>query len=1291
MIYLFLVLQLQTLLVSSENIINGSIPVGESLTASESQQFSSSWRSPSGDFAFGFRKIQPNHGFTLSIWFDKIPDKTIVWHAQAVNTTTGLVPEGSKVTLTPDRGLVITDPRGQQHWISSLPPGSGSVSRGLITDAGNFRLLSKDSGEDLWLSFDHPTDTLLPTQSIEIGSNLSSRLTETSFKKGRFRLHLGDDGDLKLLVLNSKSLAETDVYFSYYESGTTEPNPGTRLVFNQSGYMYVLRSDNATRFGIKENVPVSSGDVYRRAVLHFDGVFAQYHHSKEQGSNGWELAWAVPDNICEKSSEEALGNVACGFNSICILGDDQRPKCQCPEKFSLMDPSDEYGDCKPDFEMQTCGPENNKTENVHVNVYELMRVDRTNWPYGDYQRYKNYDEDTCRNACLSDCFCAAVVYGNDRVCWLKRFPLSFGQRAPNGNHDDRRDSYTLIKVLKGVVDVPVTRYRGRNSGWLIIACSVLLGTSALFNFILLALYRRMNKRKKKRSQARDIGPATSTAVELNLRVFTYRELVVATGDFMDELGRGDRRLEDLIEDDLEAIEDMEMVERYVKIGIWCIQEESGLRPNMRNITQMLEVSSQNIINGSIPVGESLTASESQQFSSSWRSPSGDFAFGFRKIQPNDGFTLSVWFDKIPDKTIVWHAQAVNTTTGLVPAGSNVTLTADRGLVLTDPRGQQLWSSSLPPSNGSVSQGRINDAGNFGLLSETTEDSGEFLWSSFANPTDTLLPTQGMEVGRNLSSRLTETSFSKGRYRLHLGNDGDLRLLTLNPETLLESDINFAYYASNTKNQNPGTQLVFNESGYMYILQRNNSRFYLKEDVPVSSKDFYHRAVLHFDGVFAQYYHPKGGDGGWRWAWSQPENICAKGFGTDLAANEVGNLACGFNNICSLGDNQRPRCQCPERFVLSDPSDSYGDCKPDFEMHSCGAKSNQTDVSLYEFVTLEKTNWPSGDYKKYSNYDEERCKASCLNDCFCAAVVFRTICWKKKFPLSYGHRSPTGGSDTFIKVRKLTAGVPNTGRRGKGRDWLIITCSVLLGTSALVNFILLYMNRNKKRMAKKPNQRRYSGAATATDLNLRVFTYRDLVVATGDFVEELGRGAFGIVYKGVLKVSGDSEVNVAVKKLDRVAQESEKEFKNEVKVIGQIHHKNLVKLIGFCDEGQSRLIVYELLPNGTLAGFLFRRPRPSWEDRRRIAVEDNVILIDWAYDCFRQRRLKDLIKEDLEALDNMDLVERYVKIGIWCIQEEPGKRPNMRNVTQMLEGVAQVNDPPNPSPYNTFTCAESMSN
>ncbi|WZY79521.1 hypothetical protein YC2023_025905 [Brassica napus] len=85
---------------------------------------------------------------------------------------------------------------------------------------------------------------------------------------------------------------------------------------------------------------------------------------------------------------------------------------------------------------------------------------------------------------------------------------------------------------------------------------------------------------------------------------------------------------------------------------------------------LLVVLSQNIINGSVPVGESLTA-----------------------LDPSKSPT--------PNTTIVWHAQDVNSTSGLVPAGSKVTLTADRGLVLADPRGQRLWSYSLNPSNGSV--------------------------------------------------------------------------------------------------------------------------------------------------------------------------------------------------------------------------------------------------------------------------------------------------------------------------------------------------------------------------------------------------------------------------------------------------------------------------------------------------------------------------------------------------------------------------------------------------------------
>jgi len=97
---------------------------------------------------------------------------------------------------------------------------------------------------------------------------------------------------------------------------------------------------------------------------------------------------------------------------------------------------------------------------------------------------------------------------------------------------------------------------------------------------------------------------------------------------------------------------------------------------------------------------------------------------------------------------------------------------------------------------------------------------------------------------------------------------------------------------------------------------------------------------------------------------------------------------------------------------------------------------------------------------------------------------------------------------------------------------------------------------------------------------------------------LGKGAFRTVYKGVL--ASDSKRFVAVKKLDKMVDEGEKEFKTEVSVIGRTHHKNLVQLRGYCDEGQHQLLVYEYMSNGSLATFLFGISRPHWDQRVQIA-------------------------------------------------------------------------------------------
>ena len=83
-------------------------------------------------------------------------------------------------------------------------------------------------------------------------------------------------------------------------------------------------------------------------------------------------------------------------------------------------------------------------------------------------------------------------------------------------------------------------------------------------------------------------------------------------------------------------------------------------------------------------------------------------------------------------------------------------------------------------------------------------------------------------------------------------------------------------------------------------------------------------------------------------------------------------------------------------------------------------------------------------------------------------------------------------------------------------------------------------------------------------------------------------------------------------------------------------------------------------------------------------EETAILTDWAYDCFRERTIDALVEHDMEALEDMEKLERFVMVAIWCIQEDPSLRPTMGKVMQMLEGVVHVPVPPCPSPFTTIT-------
>ncbi|XP_058751338.1 receptor-like serine/threonine-protein kinase SD1-8 [Vicia villosa] len=579
--------------------------------------------------------------------------------------------------------------------------------------------------------------------------------------------------------------------------------------------------------------------------------------------------------------------------------------------------------------------------------------------------------------------------------------------------------------------------------------------------------------------------------------------------------------------------------------------------------------------------DTLSSSKILRTNQTLESLQGSFVLGFISGTYSNIY-LAIWYKNIPD-TVVWVANRDNPLQN--STNSFLKITDDGNIVLLNSSSDSnnlVWSSNSSNQTNAKNQVlvlQLLDTGNLVLRETNVNDPTKYLWQSFDYPTDTMLPTMIMgwnfdkKTEKHLTSwKITGQDPSTGDYSYRINFHGL-------PDVFLRNDDTIIYRSGPWNGERfsgvPEMQLVTDSIVFSFSWNEHGVNY----SYSIGNKSIFSRLVVNSDG-HAQRLTWVQSSKTWTTFWYSPKDQCDN------------YKECGPYGVCD--STASPVCECMKGFSpkneqawkLRDGSDGCVrdkdlDCESDKFYRMENVKLPET-TSVFVNTTME--------------IDE--CGKLCHGNCSCTAYanVYVTnggsgcVMWFGE--LNDIRNFSDGGQDIFVRLAAselLDNSSSSGGSHKKNPKVEIIGITISVAAVIVLGLcILLYKKRKLLSHRNTDNM---------DELDLPMFDFNSITIATNNFLEanKLGHGGFGSVYKGMLAEGQE----IAVKRLSETSGQGNEEFKNEIKLIAKLQHRNLVRLLGCCIDKDEKLLVYEYMENRSLDSILFdkaRKPLLDWKKR-----------------------------------------------------------------------------------------------